>query len=308
MESVQSGIFNYTKLDDNRAEFCVISDLHIGNDASPKCAGRNDYVFSSDGNPLSGEAYTLKRFCDKIIISGKQGLFNDNKHMLVLLGDVINGEYGYTSCYYSYAYRLLLSSIEPWLYTSNIIYVAGNHDKDAKFFSDVAGFPRLSLVETVKYNTREDNMFSRCGIIFEHGHKFDYLCSGKNFLGLMGTFASDIVANVCSPDLEDLLRGRDYYTDQSSDNKANQKPKQVTLDSLNSEDRRVANGALDFISKQPRIYHTIICGHTHQMPVEIIADSSGRILTYYNTGKFARGNVLNVLVEQDKFGRWRLIG
>ena len=304
---MEYGIFTKGELKNNQYEFCVISDLHIGCDDKEYSKSRNDYLFAEDGSPMTGEAYTLQKFCDNIKISGDKGLFRDGKHYLILLGDVINGEYGYTKCYHSKAYTKLYEAIEPWLYTKTILYVVGNHDKSAHFYSDVAGFPRKSVIETIEENTRKDKMFSMCGIIFEHGHKFDYQCSGKNILGLLGDFASNVVANYCSPKLEDLLRGRDYYTDHSKDNVPNHNMKQTDVKSMSKDDRRIANGALNLLSKQGREFHTIICGHTHQTPVEVVVDDSGRVLTYYNTGKFAKGDVLNVVVQQDNFGRWHLI-
>ena len=301
---MEYGIFTRGSLKENYHEFCVVSDLHIGCDSKNGKDSRNDYMFADDDSPMTGEAYTLIQFCKNIVTSGELGLFNDNRHTLVLLGDIINGEYGYTNCYYSKAFRMLLKSIKPWLYTGNILYVAGNHDRSAKFYSDVAGFPRRSVIETVEESTRRNKIFSKCGVMFEHGHKFDYLCTGKNLLGLMGDFASNIVATICSPNLEDLLRGREYYTDHSKDNQINHNMKSATIESMTNNDRRIANGALNLLSKQGRGINTIICGHTHQTPVEIIVDDSGRVLTYYNTGKFAKGDLLNVIVKKNKFDEW----
>lgn len=123
-DNIINGIFTKHTLNSNQKEFCVISDVHIA------CGDRNDYVFDDNGNPLSYEAYMLKMFCDKVSISGNRKEFNDGNHYLILLGDVINGgECGYYNCYKSYAYRLLQKTLEPWLYTGNILYFAGNHDR-----------------------------------------------------------------------------------------------------------------------------------------------------------------------------------
>lgn len=297
----QIGIFSNRQLKDNQVEFCVVSDIHIAYDK------RNDYVFDKDGNPQSGEAYMLKKFCEKVKESGEQRLFYDNKHILILLGDVINGgECGYFNCYKSDAFKILQSTLDPWLYTGNILYFAGNHDKQAKFYNTVSGWPRLSVIETIEHASRKEQTFCKCGILFEHGNKFDCLCTGKNLLGLMGDFASNVVVNLCSPNLEDLLRGRSYYYDHSEDNSLRTIPKDTTIKSLSKEDRRVANGALKMLSKHKEC-HTIICGHTHQRPIHIQVKDKDRLLHYYNTGKFARDAWINILTEQDSNGKWNLV-
>ena len=58
------GIFTKASLElnSNQIEFCIVSDIHIARDKD----NRNDYVFNDKGLPLSGEAYTLKRFCDRV--------------------------------------------------------------------------------------------------------------------------------------------------------------------------------------------------------------------------------------------------
>ena len=151
---MQEGIFSSEKLAPNVVEFCVISDVHIANDESNKSRvfssqSRNDYVFASNRTqtPISGEAYTLKRFCEKVNWSGRLGQFDDGQHVLVLLGDIINGECGYFASYNSVAYKMLSSSFLPWVHTGNIFYVAGNHDKEAKFYSTLTNFPRKQVVE-----------------------------------------------------------------------------------------------------------------------------------------------------------------
>lgn len=299
--SITDGIFTNKELNDNQTEFCVVSDIHIAN------GKRNDYVFSENMSPISGEAYVLKRFCDKILLSGKMGHFNDGKHILIFLGDIVNGgECGYFDSYNSPAYKLIKSSVEPWLYTGNILYFAGNHDKQAHFYSTMTGFPRKSVIETIEEASRKEKIFKKCGIIFEHGNKFDCLCNGKTFLGLMGDFASSIVANLCTPDVEDLLRGRSFYCDHSDENEMRIVPKDTKVKSMNNECRRVANGALKLLSKN-KDCHTIICGHTHQSPVKISVNDSGRVIKYINTGKFAKDGYLNVISEQDGNGNWHLV-
>ena len=308
MSDIEKGIFSRPSLNENQVEFCIVSDVHIANDKTDKKKARNDYVFDINGNPLSGEAYMLKRFCDKITLSGENRQFYDDKHILIFLGDIINGgECGYFDCYNSYAYKLLQKTVDPWLYYGNILYFAGNHDKEAKFYSTVAKFPRQSVIETIEHASRKEKMFKKCGIIFEHGHKFDCLCNGKTLLGLMGDFASDVVVNLCTPNLEDLLRGRNYYRDHSADNGIRTIPKDTRIKSMNSEDRRVANGALKMLSKNADDCHTIICGHTHQSPVKVVVNDNGNKLTYYNTGKFSRDGFLNIVVEQDDSGKWHLV-
>lgn len=297
----QKGIFSQRTLKDNQVEFCIVSDIHIA------YGKRNDYVFDKNGNPQSGEAYMLKKFCERIKFSGENRDFYDNKHILILLGDVVNGgECGYFNCYNSDAFKILHSALEPWLYTGNILYFAGNHDKQAKFYNTVSHFPRQSVIETIDPASRKEKTFIKCGILFEHGHKFDCLCTGKNLLGLMGDFASNVVVNLCSPNLEDLLRGRSYYYNHSNDNSPRTIPKDTTVKSMGKEDRRVANGALKMLSKYPEC-HTIICGHTHQSPVHAQVKDKDRVLQYYNTGKFARDAWINILVEQDSNGKWDLV-
>ena len=298
---IENGVFSKESLNNNQIEFCILSDVHIAH------GKRNDYVFSSDFKPESGEAFMLKKLCDKIKWSGEHRQFYDGKHILILLGDIINGgECGYFDCYNSDAYKLLQRTVAPWLYTGNILYFAGNHDREAKFYNSVAKFPRSGVIETIEHASRKEKIYSKCGILFEHGNKFDCLCSGKNFLGLMGDIASDIVVNFCSPDLEDLLRGRDYYSDHSTDNSIRAIPSEKELRSMTKENRRVANGALKMLSKHKEC-HTIICGHTHQRPVHIVVNDNGRPLHYYNTGKFSRDGYINILVESDDDGNWKLL-
>lgn len=291
---MQEGIFSSENLPQNAVEFCVVSDIHIANDEkdvsrSFTSQSRNDYVFANNRTqtPISGEAYTLKRFCEKINWSGRLGHFDDGKHVLVLLGDVINGECGYFASYNSVAYKMLSSSFMPWVYSGNIIYVAGNHDKDAKFYSTLTNFPRLSVIE---------DTYERCGIIFKHGHQFDFLCNGKNAIGLLGEFASNAVVKLFPPDIEDIMRGRDFYYDHSSSNSKRDLrslPEQATLQTMSSENKRIAAGALKFLRKSKSKQHTIICGHTHQSPIQITENG----LTYINTGKFAKDGYLNVVAK-----------
>lgn len=292
-DTITTGIFT-APLNPNMVEFCVCSDLHIACDRD----GRNDYVFADDGRPLSGEAYTLYQFCEKIKISGKEGKFYDEKHILIFLGDVINGENGYFDSYNSYAYKLLYNTIAPYLSTGNILYIAGNHDKSAKFYNTVCKFPRNCVIETIEEGSRKNKLFIKNGIVFEHGHKFDCLCTGKNLLGQMGTFASDIVANLLNPDLEDLLRNRPYYYDHGADNSIRTVPKETKINNMNNECRRVANGALKYLSGI-KDSHIIVCGHTHQSPVKIVVNDGKRDLYYINTGKFSRSGYLNIVVEKE---------
>lgn len=306
---MQEGIFSSEKLPPNTVEFCVISDVHIANDEgdtsrSFTAQSRNDYVFANNRTqtPISGEAYTLKRFCEKVNWSGRLGQFEDGQHVLVLLGDIINGECGYFASYHSAAYKMLSSSFLPWVHTGNIIYVAGNHDRDAKFYSTLTNFPRLSV--------KEDE-FTKCGIIFKHGHQFDFLCNGKNAIGLLGEFASNVVVKLFPPNVEDVMRGRDFYYDHSDTNSKRDLrslPEQATLQTMSSENKRVANGALSELRKRSSFgsssssssgkYHTIICGHTHQSPIRIdIGAGTGGRLSYFNTGKFAKDGYLNVVAK-----------
>jgi UDP-2,3-diacylglucosamine pyrophosphatase LpxH len=296
------GIFKNNTLSSNQVEFCILSDVHIAS------KDRNDYVFSDNGTPLSCEAYMLKILCENIKYSAQRRAFYDNKHYLIFLGDIVNGgECGYFDCYNSYAYKYLIETIIPWLYTGNILYFAGNHDRSAKLFSDLAKFPKKSVIETIEDSTRRDFLYTKCGIIFEHGNKFDYLCNGKNFLGLMGDFASNIVVSACSQNMEDVLRGRSFYYNHSSDNSIRMIPKDTEIKTMNNECRRVANGALRLLSKHSDYCHTIVCGHTHQHPVKVVVNDNGYTLTYYNTGKFARDAWLNLTVEQTDVGKWKLV-
>lgn len=290
-------------------EFCIVSDLHIGADEeklgrSLSTSSRQDYVFADNKirSALSGEAHTLKRFCQKIISTGKSGLFDDNLHKLIFLGDLINGECGYFSSYHSTAYKMLLSSILPWIHTGNIIYITGNHDKDAKFYSNMTGFPRQSIIE----GEYEDS-----GVIFTHGHKFDFLCDGTGFLGKMGDFASKFVTKLCNPNVEDLLRGREYYYVHDQSNKTRDQSDrakglspQSDMSDWSIESRRVAKGAMSRIQKESK-FHTIVCGHTHQSPVRLDFGEKH----YINSGKFARDGFLNVVCREVSadFGAWELV-
>lgn len=291
---MQEGIFSSESLPMGSVEFCIVSDIHIANDDGNSSRaftkqGRNDYVFANNRTqtPISGEAYTLKRFCEKVNWSGRLGHFDDGRHILVLLGDVINGECGYFACYNSVAYKMLSSSFLPWVDTGNIIYICGNHDREAQFYSTMTNFPRIRVVEQMEM----------CGIIFEHGHRFDCLCNGENALGMLGEIASNVVVKLFPPKLEDLMRGRDFYYNHSDENRQRDLrslPSQATLQSMSRENKRVANGALDYLAKQ-RNCHTIVCGHTHQSPCEITVKNGGRTLNYFNTGKFAKDGYLNVV-------------
>lgn len=295
-----AGIFMKDSLNDNQVELCILSDVHIARDKDK----RNDYVFDDNGNPLSAEAYMLKAFCNKITEAGNARQLYDGKHMLIFLGDVINGgECGYFNCYTSRAYELLQKTLSPYLPYENILYFTGNHDRQAKFYSTVAKFPHNCVIETIEAQSKKEKLYKKYGIIFEHGNKFDCLCSGKTFLGMMGDFASDIVVNLFSPEVEDMFRGRSAYNEKSPENSIQAVPTTTKVRTMNSECRRVANGALKCLSKE-KDCHTIICGHTHQRPVKVSILDGNRVLTYYNTGKFARDGVMNLVLEQTNSGSW----
>lgn len=300
---MQEGIFSNDKLADNEVEFCVFSDVHIANDdgdvsRSLTNQGRNDYIFANNKTwtPISGEAYTLKRFCEKVNWSGRCGHFDDGKHVAVFLGDIINGECGYFASYNSIAYKMLSSAFMPWFDTGNIVYVPGNHDREARFYSVMTNFPRKCIVE---------EQYERCGIIFKHGHQFDFLCNGKSLLGMSGEIASNVVVKLFSPKTEDLLRNRGVYHDKDSSNHIrdlHSLPQYATLQTMSNENKRVAENAMKELvrrsagdSKNPPM-HTIVCGHTHQAPVMIQMRNS-RLLTYFNTGKFAKDGYINIRVR-----------
>jgi UDP-2,3-diacylglucosamine pyrophosphatase LpxH len=286
-----TGIFTNTNLPPTDVEFCVASDFHIGADESnfrnTLNSTRQDYVFANNKiqSALSAEAHTLKRFCQKILYSGKLGMFEDGRHKLVLLGDIINGECGYFASYKSIAYRMLLGSVLPWIYTGNIIYVCGNHDKEAKFYTNLTGFPRGSIFE---------DSYTDMGVKFSHGHKFDPLCDGKTAIGLMGDLASEFVTNLCSPALEDLFRGREFYEVHDRSNLKRIGSESISRSRLSQSDRMLMKAALNDARNSDGC-HTAICGHTHQKPMWY---NSGQ-MNYINTGKFARDGFLNVVVRRD---------
>lgn len=311
---MQEGIFSSEKLPANSVEFCVISDLHIANDEGNSShafssQGRNDYVFANNRTktPVSGEAYTLKRFCEKVNWSGRLGHFDDNQHMLILLGDIINGECGYCASYHSNAYQMLSASFLPWVHTGNIIYVYGNHDREAQFYSTLTNFPRKFIVEE----------FESRGVRFVHGHQFDFLCDGKSPLGMMGEFASNLVVRLFPPNVEDVMRGRDFYYDHSSENhrrSLRSLPSQATLQTMSGENYRVAVNALNWLRRRQAEagsrslpVHTIVCGHTHQSPVQISTVGGG--LNYINVGKFAKDGFVNVVsrLKYPETNTWELL-
>ena len=294
---MQEGIFSCEKLPTNTVEFCVVSDIHIANDESNtsrlfSSQSRNDYVFAKNKSqtPISGEAYTLKRFCERVMWSGRLGQFDDGQHVLVLLGDVINGECGYFASYNSAAYRMLSSSFLPWVRTGNVIYVAGNHDKEAKFHSEMTNFPHRFVME---------NEYSKCGIVFRHGHQFDKFCNGRNALGMLGEFASNVVVKLFPPNVEDIMRGRQVYQNHSDSNRLRDMrslTEQASILTMSGENKRIAEGALNELKKRSNC-HTIICGHTHQNPVRIDVRKSNGTLTYINSGKFAKDGYVNVVAK-----------
>ena len=303
---MQTGIFS-PELPPGHVEFCIISDVHIANDEGDTSRmfttqSRNDYVFAKNKSqsPISGEAYTLKRFCEKVNWSGRLGHFDDGQHILVLWGDIVNVECGYFASYNSVAYKMLSSSFLPWVHTGNIIYVMGNHDREAKFYSTLTNFPRLAIVE---------GSYTKCGIVFQHGHQFDVLCNGRNALGLLGEFASNVVVKLFPPKVEDLMRGRDFYYNHSDNNKqrsARSLIEQASLQTMSGDNKRVAENALKELKKRADC-HTIVCGHTHQSPVQISVNGpKGNRLTYINTGKFARDGYINVVCRRDRNGNWEL--
>lgn len=301
---MNEGIFSTPSLPSGVVEFCVVSDIHIANDEPSSRAftnqARNDYVFAKNKtqSPISGEAYTLKRFCEKINYSGRLGNFDDGRHKLILLGDIVNGECGYFSSYKSAAYKMLSASFLPWVHTGNIIYVCGNHDKEAKFYSVMTNIPRKFIYE---------NGYSEAGVEFRHGHEFDFLCNGRNVLGMMGDFASSAVVKLFSPYVEDLMRGRQFRHDKSDLNKVPDLrglPSQATLQNMSGEAKRVAQNAIEYLSKYGSS-HTIVCGHTHQSPVRIdIRDKH-----YINSGKFAKNGYINVRskLRYPELGVWELV-
>lgn len=296
---MKTGLFLKEELGDNEVEFCVVSDIHIANDDSNVARtltdGRNDYVFARNRtiSPISAEAYTLKRFCEKLKYSGDVGHFDDDKHVLVLLGDVINGECGYFASYNSVAYRLLVSVMSSFMAKGNIVYVNGNHDKNAAFYCSITQFPKKFIMEN----------YERCGVRFEHGHRFDCLCNGEDFLGLMGDFASAAAVKLLSPNVEDLVRMREYYHQHSDSNSVRQKieTQNEVPNDWSLENKRVANGALNWLKSRTDL-HTIVCGHTHQSPTHIKAAG----LNYINSGKFVRDIGVNFVCRKDADDKWSL--
>ena len=307
------GIFSGNKLGRNEAEMCVISDVHIGS------GERNDYVFGGKAgaqtSPVSGEAYTLRRFCEKVTESGRLGELSDGRHKLVLLGDIVNGECGYFASYNSPAYRMLMSSFLPWVQEGNVIYIKGNHDKEAELFSPhMTGFPKKFVVDELDCG----------GVIFEHGHQFDPLCDGKSLVGMMGSAASSLAVRLLSPDVEDLVRGRKFYHDHSQGNGLRSIPNLSGLsgssETESNDSRNVRCGAALRIKKLRKQedfelangltnerHCAIVCGHTHQRPVEIVDDSYVK-LSYFNSGKFARdGYILIRTKYNDRYGAWELV-
>jgi UDP-2,3-diacylglucosamine pyrophosphatase LpxH len=110
----------------------------------------------------------------------------------------------------------------------------------------------------------------------------------------MGDLASEFVTNLCSPALEDLFRGREFYEVHDRSNLKRIGSESISRSRLSQSDRMLMKAALNDARNSDGC-HTAICGHTHQKPMWY---NSGQ-MNYINTGKFARDGFLNVVVRRD---------
>lgn len=268
-------LFSSPILPIDQLEIAVVSDIHIAS------GDRNDYEYKNE-YPISGEAKTLEKLC-RIIRSANCTA----GYYIVILGDMINGECGYWSSMKTTAFRHLMDAMTPWFESRRGFIVLGNHDVQLKQY--IGAFGARIPTECVIPNSSYLNIG---GTIMLHGNQFDWRCSGKRPFGMLGDIASLAVTTLLPPALEDVLRGREFEYTRNELNKT-RNVGMATLAEMKSEDYNVANGALKFLkdlqSDNPNV-HTVICGHTHQRPVQITA-AHGR---YINAGKFVKDGIVNV--------------
>lgn len=262
-----------------RVRFYVMSDMHIGDGSD-----RDDYLKGSLG--YYRLATELNRIEQEITMDSNSGYRSE----VVFLGDIVNGEYGYYNCYAkSSGYRLVKDFLSEYKHLST--YVVGNHDADASFYSDVAGFSRTRVVQYYK----------SCGVLFIHGHQFDPLCNRKTPIGMLGDLASKFAANMMSPDNEDDARGagQDAFEDKSTNANITQANEAIPKDmksggvGMSSSDYSICKHAV--IRANALGCANVICGHTHQHKTRCDCIIAGKRISYFNVGKFARDRVSQLI-------------
>lgn len=273
-------LFSSPILPIDQLEIALVSDIHIAS------GDRNDYEYKNE-YPISGEAKTLEKLCRTIqLASCSAGYY------IVILGDTINGECGYWSSMKTTAFKHLMAAMRPWFESRRGFIILGNHDIQLKQYIGAYRLPNGAPIPTecIIPNTSYLNIG---GTIMLHGNQFDWRCTGKRgTAGMLGDIASLAVTTLLPPALEDVLRGREFEYTRGELNKT-RNVSMATLAEMNSENYAVANGALKFLkdlqTDNPNV-HTVICGHTHQKPVQISAPH-GR---YINAGKFSKDGIVNV--------------
>lgn len=272
-------LFSPNILPIDELEIAVVSDIHIAS------GDRNDYEYKRH-YPISGEAKTLEKFCRLIELAQQCSTVG---RYIVILGDTLNGECGYWSAIKTQAFTRLKSALKPWFDNRHAFIVLGNHDIEAKRYLPAAGIDP----ECVVPNTTFLNIG---GLIFMHGNQFDWRCNGKRPWGMLGDIASRAATTLLPPAIEDLIRGREYEFCKDSSNRPRDIrfgiPSTATLAEMKTENFNVASGALEFLESVGTA-HTIMCGHTHQTPIQI----EHHPLRYINAGKFAKDGIVNVRVR-----------
>lgn len=286
-------LFSSPILPIDQLEIAIVSDIHIAS------GDRNDYEYKND-YPISGEAKTLEKFC-RII----QSASCTAGYYIVILGDTINGECGYWSSMKTTAFKHLMNAMRPWFESRRGFVILGNHDIQLKQYIGAyseggSPIPTECIISNHSY-------LNIGGTIMLHGNQFDWRCTEKRgTIGMLGNIASLAVTTLLPPALEDVLRGREFEYTKNELNKT-RNVGLATLAEMKSEDYNVASGALTFLktlqADNPNV-HTVICGHTHQRPVQINAPH-GR---YINAGKFAKDGIVNVRASVTNNTYDRIVG
>lgn len=252
----------------NRTRVHLISDTHIGDGSM-----RDEYrIGTRHYEKLKSYLHNLNiMFENPELVDGKYEI-----HILVLLGDVINGEYGHRECYKSDGFKLIQEFQRLW--TSRTYYVIGNHDNKAIDYSDRLNWPYSMMGDWLKIEC--------CDVKFvlSHGHRYDPLCDSMSLIGFSGSWASNFAAKMLSPSDEDRARGVADDKDLTWSEDLEITTAEDSTEGFSASDVTLMSAALKGANRLVPDFTGVVCGHTHQRPCDLI----GNTHRYINTGTFAK--------------------
>jgi len=193
----------------------IITDTHFGDGGS-----RDDYI----QRPELMDRWLL--MCATL----RDMQEADPDLLVILTGDLFNGEYGPRVCIDGSTFREGMRHLRPL----NPIICVGNHDSEIHTFKDHAIFAGCTIRDTLIVD----------GTLYMHGHQVDPFNGRFGWIGRKVSKAAGLIG-MLNPDWEDALRaggGRD------------------------SDNRAFAKCAVEYARK--RGCTRVVCGHTHEAPVQ----------------------------------------